>query len=122
MRGLTIMPATTSTSAAASQASASLGGSPSVSPAAATSSGDGVSPAARAAASGSPPGSPAATAIAEAGRCRGSGCRQRMITRSAVGSRSRATLVMLTGAARSCICMSSISDAASKARFPVKIS
>ena len=50
-------------------------GSPSVSPAAATNSGDGVSPAARAAASGSLPGSAAATASADAGRRAGSGSR-----------------------------------------------
>ena len=45
-----------------------------------------------------------------------------MMTRSADGSRSRATVVMAAGAARSCICINSISEAASKARFPVKIS
>ena len=56
-----------------------------VSPAAATISGDGVSPAASAAASGSPPGSAAATASAEAGRCAGSGSRQRRIARSIAG-------------------------------------
>ena len=60
-----------------------------VSPAAASISGDGVSPAASAAASGSPPGSAAATASADPGRCAGSRSRQRRITRSIAGSRSR---------------------------------
>ena len=50
---------------------ATAGRSPPSSPAAATISGEGVSPAASAAASGSPPGSAAATASAEAGRSRG---------------------------------------------------
>ena len=45
-----------------------------------------------------------------------------MMMRSADGSRSRTTVLMPAGAARSCICISSISDAASKARLPVKIS
>ena len=72
-RGPMIMAAAISTRAAASQATATFGSRPSVSPAAATRSGEGVSPAASAAASGSPPGSPAATAKAEAGRWRGSG-------------------------------------------------
>ena len=62
-----------------------------VAPAAATISGDGVSPAARAAASGSPPGSAAATASAEAGRSAGSCSRHLRITRSIAGSRSRTT-------------------------------
>src|ERR1035441_2166246 len=53
------------------------------SPAAATISGDGVSPAASAAASGSPPGRAAATARAEAGRAAGSGPPQGRITRLA---------------------------------------
>ena len=61
------------------------------SPAAATISGDGVSPAASAAASGSPPGSAADTASADAGRCAGSRSRQRRIARSIAGSRSRTT-------------------------------
>ena len=47
------------------------GGTPPLSPAAATISGEGVSPAASAAASGSPPGSAAATCAAEAGRADG---------------------------------------------------
>src|SRR5262245_57718441 len=54
--------------------------------AAATISGDGVSPAARAAARGSPPGSAAATSIAEEGRLDGFFSRQRRITRSTFGS------------------------------------
>jgi hypothetical protein len=58
------------------------------SPAAATISGDGVSPAASAAASGSPPASAAATAIADDGRRAGSLSRQRTITRSTAGSMS----------------------------------
>jgi hypothetical protein len=68
-----------------------------------------------AAASGSPPGNAAATA----GRCRGSGWRQRWITRSTAGSSSFTSVVMLAGDARSCISISSISEAAWKARLPV---
>ena len=59
---------------------------PAPSPAAATISGDGVSPAASAAASGSPPGSAADTASADAGRRPGSGSRHRRMTRSIPGS------------------------------------
>ena len=66
----------------ASSATAMGGASPSFSPEAATSSGDGVSPAAMAAASGSPPGSEAANWVTDAGRARGSRSRQRRITRS----------------------------------------
>ena len=55
------------------------------SPAAATISGEGVSPAATAAASGSPPGSIASTARAEAGRAAGSSSRHCRITRSTAG-------------------------------------
>ena len=72
----------------ATSATADAGRSALRSPAAATISGDGVSPAASAAASGSPPGSAAATASAEGGRCAGSRSRQRRITRSTAGSRS----------------------------------
>ena len=61
----------------------------SVSAAAATISGDGVSPAASAAASGSPPGSADATAMADEGRRAGSCSRQRRITRSIAGSSRR---------------------------------
>ena len=66
----------------------------SVCPAAATISGDGVSPAASAAASGSPPGSAAATASADAGRSSGAGFRHRMIANSIFGS---SVVTMLVG-------------------------
>ena len=59
---------------------------PAPSPAAATISGDGVSPAANVAASGSPPGSAAATASAEAGRRSGSGSRHRRMMWSIAAS------------------------------------
>ncbi len=61
----------------------------SCSPAATSIAGEGVSPAASAAASGSPPGSDAATVSADGGRCSGSFARQRRMTRSIAGSRSR---------------------------------
>ena len=54
-------------------------------PAAATISGEGVSPAATVAASGSPPGNAAAAARADAGLAAGSRERQRMIARSISG-------------------------------------
>src|ERR1035438_7854477 len=69
------------------------------SPAAATISGDGVSPAASAAASGSPPGRAAATARADAGRAAGSTSRQRRITRSTAGSMSRTSVEGVSGGA-----------------------
>ena len=62
------------------------------------------------------------TVSAEAGLCRGSGWRQRWITRSTAGSSSFTSVVMLSGAARSCMCISSISEAAWNARFPVNSS
>src|SRR5205085_1359862 len=68
---------------------------PSTLPAAATISGDGVSPAANAAASGSPPGSAACTLSGVGGRFAGSGSKQQRITFSTAGSTSAATLVML---------------------------
>jgi len=74
---------------------------PATAPAAATISGDGVSPAARAAASGSPPGSAAEMARAVAGRLAGSGSRQRRMTFSTAGSMSAATEVMLARCAES---------------------
>jgi hypothetical protein len=77
------------------------GFSPSVSPAAATISGDGVSPAASAAANGSPPGSAADTCNAEMGRFAGSFSRHRSITRSISGSRSRTSVDGFVGAASS---------------------
>ena len=80
-------PATT----AARHAQAARGPSPSVSPAAATSSGDGVSPAAIAASSGSRPPSIAATTSAEGGRLRGSFSRHARIVRSTAGARPGAS-------------------------------
>ena len=82
------MPRITPTTASANHIRKRDTGMASASPAAATMSGEGVSPAARAAATGSPPGSAAATDSAEAGRLRGSGARQRRMTRSTAGSMS----------------------------------
>jgi len=73
------------------------------SPAAATISGEGVSPAASA----------AATARALGGRWRGSSSRQRAITRSTAGSMSLTSVETLGGAVR---------RESSKARLPVNIS
>ena len=70
---------------AATSASPIAGCKTSALPAAATISGDGVSPAASAAASGSPPGNAAATASADAGPLADRGLRQRMIARSIFG-------------------------------------
>ena len=92
--------------------------SPASSPAAATISGDGVSPAASAAASGSLPGRAAETASAERGRRDGSGSRQRAMMRSTAGSRSRATLVRLTGVLACCAAISSASELPSNGRLP----
>ena len=95
----------------------------SVMPAAATISGDGVSPAASAAASGSPPGSAAATASAEAGRALGIRLRQRMIAaldrpgRGRARSRSAGRCRPARGWR-----ISSARFRPSSARWPVKIS
>ena len=91
-------------------------------PAAATISGDGVSPAASAAASGSPPGNAAATASADAGRMAGSRCRQRMMARSIAGSRF--VTIDDGGAMPSCsrFAISSATFFPSSARRPVNIS
>jgi hypothetical protein len=72
--------------------------SPVPSPAAATISGEGVSPAANTAASGSPPGKAAATARADPGRRDGSGSRQRRSAASIAGS---IVLTTADGAVRS---------------------
>lgn len=90
-------------------------------PAAATISGEGVSPAASAAASGSPPGNDMATAMAEAGRCAGSFSRQRRMARSTAGS-VPAMPVTLSGRVLLSVRMRSATLLASKARLPVKIS
>ena len=74
----------------------------SVLPAAATNSGEGISPAARAMANGSPPGRDAATARADAGRLSGSESRQRRMARSTAGSMSTAIDVMLVRWPDSC--------------------
>ena len=81
---------------------ATRGASPSPTPAAATISGEGVSPAASAAASGSPPGSAAATCVAEDGLCAGSFSMQRRITRSTAGSMSLTTDDGAVGASSAC--------------------
>ncbi|HEV8346053.1 MAG TPA: hypothetical protein VGQ16_05745 [Vicinamibacterales bacterium] len=94
----------------------------SVSPAATSSSGDGVSPAASASASGLPPGSAAATASADPGRRPGSRSRQRRMIRSTAGSRSRTTDVGVVIVPLSCNCINSCSVLASYARLPVRIS
>mgnify|MGYP003693783551 CR=1 FL=1 len=75
-----------------------------------------------AAASGSPPGSAAATASVDPGRLAGSRSRQRMITRSTAGSRSRTTDDGVGEAPLSCALIRSAIVFASKARRPVKIS
>jgi hypothetical protein len=84
--------AISATTASAKAGQATIGRRSPTAPAAATISGDGVSPAASAAASGSPPGSEAITAWAEGGRLFGSSSRQRAITRSTAGSMSRTML------------------------------
>jgi len=71
-------------------------------PAAATISGEGVSPAAMAAASGSPPGSAAATCAAEDGRCAGSFSMQRRIARSTAGSISLTSMEGEVGGSSTC--------------------
>ncbi len=86
------------TSTDASSATATGGRSAPCFGAAATISGEGVSPAASAAARGSPPGSAAATASAVAGRACGSRSRQREMTRSTTGSRSGTSFEGLVGA------------------------
>ncbi len=80
------------TTVAARQAQATPGRSDPAGPAAATISGEGVSPAANAAANGSPPGSAAPTLKAERGRCEGSRSRQRRMARSTAGSKFLTTL------------------------------
>jgi len=113
----------TSTAAAASQARPAAGVIVALSPpAAATISGDGVSPAASAAARGSPPGSDADTRIAEAGRRAGSLSRQRTIASSIAGSSVFTIVVGAVNAPDWCRSISSLSVFASKARRPVKIS
>ncbi len=92
------------------------------SPAAATISGEGVSPAASAAASGSPPGSAAATASAEGGRWRGSRSRQRSTARSTAGSRPSTRAVGRVGEDSSRNRRISSAESASKAGLPVKSS
>ena len=86
-------------STASSRETATRGERPSPSPAAATISGDGVSPAASAAASGSPPGSAAATASAERGRCAGPAPGSAGSRAPRPGSRSRTTVDRLAGVA-----------------------
>ena len=101
---------------------ATRGSSPAPFPAAATISGDGVSPAASAAASGSPPGRAADTASAEAGRRAGSGSRQRRMARSIAGS---IAVTIVDGGVIdrvSCCVTRSPTVAAVKARRPVKSS
>ncbi len=108
---------------APSAAQATAGLSAPVSPAAATISGEGVSPAAMAAARGSPPGNAAATAFADAGRLAGSGSRQRRMARSVAGSIPATWLERLFGRRVSrCICSISAALPASKARRPVNSS
>lgn len=89
----TIIPTAIPTSAAI----ATFGERPSVGPAAATISGDGVTPSASAAASGSPPGRLADSARADAGRILGSGSRQRRMARSTVLSKSPINVEGLAG-------------------------
>ncbi len=108
-------PATTLPSRA--QALAAL--SPPSSPAAATISGDGVSPAAIAAARGLPPGKAAATCIAERGRDAGSFSRQRRITRSTAASISGVSLEGGVGCSRKCLARQSETLLASQGRLPV---
>jgi hypothetical protein len=91
-------------------------------PAAATISGDGVSPAAKAAASGSPPGSAAATASAEVGRWVGSLSRQRRMTRSTAGSSPETWVVGIVGVLSCWRRINSAADGASNARLPVNSS
>ena len=104
------------------QPQAIAGRSPSFSPAAATISGDGVSPAASAAASGSPPGNAAAICRAEAGRFAGFFSRQRSITRSTRGSMSFKCADGAVGALFSRSRAISSYVAASYGFFPVNIS
>ena len=91
-------------------------------PAAATASGDGVSPAATAASSGSVTGSPASTARAEAGRAAGSSCTQAWIIFSSAGCAMRATLESFGDFASRCSATSVSTERASKKRCPVTIS
>src|SRR5579863_1598 len=108
------------------QATATRGRRPTVSPAAATICGEGVSPAANAAASGSPPGKAAATLSTFAGRAEASVSRQRRITFSTIGSRSFTTDDGLLGPGRLGVLpsrsLAGADDFSVKARFPVKTS
>ena len=88
-------------------------------PAAATISGEGVSPAASAAASGSPPGNAAATCATDDGRCAGSFSRHLRITRSTAGSNPGATFDGAVGASSVCFLLRSSRLAASNAFLPV---
>src|SRR6476660_8387247 len=92
-------PRPISTTNAASKLPATSGLSIPAIGAAATISGEGVSPAARAAAIGSPPGKEAATCSADDGRKEGSFWIQRSITFSTAGSRSLTSKVGLVGVA-----------------------
>ena len=96
--------------------------SPPAGPAAATISGDGVSPAASAACNGSPPGKEWATASALAGRSTGSLSRQRRIARSTTGSSPSMKSEGVVGVDSICICASSAGDSARKGRRPVNSS
>ncbi len=107
---------------AASPVHATTGRSAPSPPAAATISGEGVSPAAIAAARGSPPGSAAATSDAVAGRFSGSLSRQRRMARSTAGSMSETWLDGVRGVVCSRTRRNSVSVLPENAAFPVKSS
>ena len=112
-----------STMAATSNDAATAGRNPPCFGAAATISGDGVSPAASAAASGSPPGKAAATCNADAGRFAESRSRQRKMTGSMSGSSSGTSSPRLVGVLSLRRSRSNSGNVdASKARLPVNTS
>jgi hypothetical protein len=108
--------------AAASQAHAAFGLRSPTTAAAATISGDGVSPRAIAACNGSPPGSAACTAMAVLGREAASRARQLKITRSTPRSSSVTRLDGAVGVDSERAFSSSDIDPASHARRPVNTS
>ena len=107
------------TSVSPSRPQANAGRRPVDSPAAATSSGEGVSPAASAASSGSLPVSIAATTSGDAGLRRGSFSRQPRIARSTAGSSPATSADGSIGRSSRCLRVYSTSDLPSKARRPV---